>query len=40
MPKLKKCKNCSKYTLKETCPQCQEKTFNPHYKYIKPTKQT
>lgn len=41
--KLKKCTNpeCKNYqkkeayTLKETCPECGEKTSEAHYKYLK-----
>ncbi len=33
--KLKKCKKCDKYTLKDKCPKCQEKTSDAHYKFIK-----
>ena len=33
MSKLKKCKSCNSYTLKENCPKCKEKTFT-----IKPAK--
>ena len=32
--KLRKCKNCLKYTLKEKCPKCNKKTSDAHYKYI------
>lgn len=35
MGQLKKCNKCSKYTLKEICPKCQEKTKEAHYKFIK-----
>lgn len=37
--KLKKCKNCNRYTLRETCPHCnnkKEQTSDAHYKFIKP----
>ncbi|MBS7658681.1 MAG: RNA-protein complex protein Nop10 [Candidatus Bathyarchaeia archaeon] len=27
---IKKCGKCNRYTLKENCPLCGEKTFNPH----------
>jgi len=27
---IKKCFKCKKYTLKEVCPICGIKTFNPH----------
>ncbi len=33
--KLKKCKECNKYTLKETCPKCNQPTKDAHYKFIK-----
>lgn len=33
--KLKKCKNCNKYTLKEKCPNCKEKVKDAHYKFIR-----
>ena len=33
--KLKKCKPCNSYTLKEKCPKCNLKTSEAHYKYIK-----
>jgi len=32
--KLKKCKTHG-YTLKETCPNCKNKTQEAHYKFIK-----
>ncbi|MFB6088644.1 MAG: RNA-protein complex protein Nop10 [Candidatus Aenigmatarchaeota archaeon] len=28
--KIRKCYNCDKYTLAETCPECGEETKNPH----------
>lgn len=28
--KIKKCKECDSYTLKETCPNCESDTGNPH----------
>ena len=28
--KIRKCPNCGRYTLKEYCPECKEKTVNPH----------
>lgn len=28
--KMKKCKKCLVYTLKEVCPRCGEKTSTPH----------
>jgi H/ACA ribonucleoprotein complex subunit 3 len=27
---IKKCFKCKRYTLKEICPICGDKTFNPH----------
>ncbi|MEK6945648.1 MAG: nucleolar RNA-binding Nop10p family protein [Nanoarchaeota archaeon] len=33
--KLKKCKACSNYTLKENCPKCSKKTSDAHYKFVK-----
>jgi len=33
--KLKKCKTCNSYTLKENCPKCKTPTTNAHYKFIK-----
>jgi H/ACA ribonucleoprotein complex subunit 3 len=27
--KMRKCKKCKEYTLKEICPKCKEKTFSP-----------
>ncbi len=36
--KLKKCKSCSKYTLKETCSKCNKKTSEAHYKFIQTKK--
>jgi len=27
--KLSKCIKCDEYTLRETCPRCEEKTKNP-----------
>ena len=33
--KLKRCKGCGKYTLKDKCPKCGEKTSDAHYKFIK-----
>ncbi|NCN51657.1 hypothetical protein GW931_01465 [archaeon] len=32
--KLKKCVNCSEYTLKEICKKCGKKTSEAHYKFI------
>ncbi|MEM2878400.1 MAG: RNA-protein complex protein Nop10 [Candidatus Hadarchaeales archaeon] len=28
--KMKKCKPCGIYTLKEVCPRCGKKTVSPH----------
>ena len=33
--KLRKCKSCKCYTLKEACPECNNKTSDAHYKFIK-----
>ncbi len=33
--KLKKCKACNTYTLKENCPKCEKQTSDAHYKFIK-----
>lgn len=33
--KLKKCNNCQKYTLKDKCDSCNQKSKDAHYKYIK-----
>lgn len=38
--KLRKCPECEKYTLKENCKNCKEKTKNAHYKFIRKTKTT
>ncbi|MCK5043958.1 hypothetical protein KAR52_03095 [Candidatus Pacearchaeota archaeon] len=35
MSKLKKCKECNKYTLKDKCPKCNKKTSDAHYEFIK-----
>lgn len=32
--KLKKCKKCKIYTLKDKCSKCDEKTSDAHYKFI------
>lgn len=32
--KLKKCKKCGKYTLKEKC-SCGEKSADAHYKFVR-----
>jgi len=29
MKKILKCSKCSKYTMKEICPDCKTKTINP-----------
>ncbi|AKB55890.1 MULTISPECIES: RNA-protein complex protein Nop10 [Methanosarcina] len=28
--KIRKCKNCGRYTLREICPVCGEKAFSPN----------
>ena len=33
--KLKICKTCKVYTLKENCVKCNSKTSDAHYKFIK-----
>lgn len=33
--KLRKCKICKSYTLKEVCDKCKGKTSDAHYKFIK-----
>ena len=33
--KLKKCKECKKYTLKNSCPKCKKPTSDAHYKFVK-----
>lgn len=33
--KLKKCPTCSKYTLKDICSKCNEKSKDAHYKFLK-----
>ncbi|MGA2130441.1 MAG: nucleolar RNA-binding Nop10p family protein [Candidatus Pacearchaeota archaeon] len=33
--KLKKCKNCNSYTLKDVCDKCKNKTMDAHYKFVK-----
>jgi len=33
--KLKKCKTCNKYTLKEICSKCNKKTSDAHYKFVR-----
>lgn len=33
--KLKKCKSCKTYTLKNTCSKCKKKISEAHYKFIK-----
>jgi len=34
--KLKKCKDCNVYTLKDKCPICKKQISNAHYKYLEP----
>jgi rRNA maturation protein Nop10 len=31
--KLKKCDKCKKYTLKNKCSKCNEKTSDAHYEF-------
>jgi len=33
--KLKKCPTCSIYTLKDSCPKCNKKSKDAHYKFVK-----
>ncbi|MEM2122871.1 MAG: RNA-protein complex protein Nop10 [Candidatus Bathyarchaeia archaeon] len=40
--KIRRCRTCGEYTLKEVCPRCGGETFTPHpirfspeYKYIR-----
>ncbi|MFC1710566.1 nucleolar RNA-binding Nop10p family protein [Nanoarchaeota archaeon] len=33
--KLKKCKSCKIYTLKENCKKCKSKTSDAHYKFVR-----
>jgi rRNA maturation protein Nop10 len=35
MFKLKKCRYCGFYTLKENCVNCGRRTEDSHYKYLK-----
>lgn len=28
--KMKKCKNCGRYTFREECPECGKETASPH----------
>jgi len=35
MTKLKKCKKCKTYTLKDKCPKCEKVTSDAHYKFVK-----
>lgn len=35
MKKLRFCKKCKEYTLKQECGKCKEKTFQAGYKYLK-----
>ncbi|GEM_PF-2788603 len=32
--KMRKCPQCSIYTLKAKCPQCSSETKDAHYKYV------
>ena len=32
--KMRKCKVCNIYTLKDSCPECGKKTEDAHYKFI------
>ncbi len=33
--KLKKCESCNSYLLKNKCPECNSKTKEAHYKFVK-----
>jgi len=33
--KLKKCKDCKTYTLKNNCSECKKPTSDAHYKFLK-----
>ncbi|MBU2052810.1 MAG: nucleolar RNA-binding Nop10p family protein [Nanoarchaeota archaeon] len=35
MSKLKKCKSCKTYTLKDICDKCKSPTTNAHYKFVR-----
>jgi len=35
MNKLKKCKGCNIYTLRNKCPKCNKISSAAHYKFIK-----
>jgi len=35
MTKLKKCKECNIYTLRNKCPKCNKTSSDAHYKFIK-----
>ena len=35
MSKLKVCKDCENYTLKDNCSKCKKETNNAHYKHVK-----
>ncbi|MBU2616106.1 MAG: hypothetical protein KKC19_03305 [Nanoarchaeota archaeon] len=35
MSKLKKCPECKKYTLKESCSKCKKETKDAHYKFVR-----
>ncbi len=37
--KLRKCKKCGSYTLKNLCQNCKEKTSDAHYKFLNLKKQ-
>jgi recombinational DNA repair protein RecR len=32
--KLRKCKKCGKYSIKEICGSCSEKNSEAHYKFL------
>jgi len=33
--KLKRCKKCFRYTLKQACPKCDSDVKAAHYKFVK-----
>lgn len=33
--KLKRCKFCNLYTMKDLCPKCKKETSDAHYKFIR-----
>lgn len=33
--KLKKCKTCKTYSLKENCVKCKKKNSDAHYKFVR-----